>query len=235
MRILRYAPIVSVFLLISLGLAPAQQNPGFISPADFDFAAILGNPPADDSQEHHEEVDRMLALQAARTPEQEQRCKSEEKVTPFVFAEVLGPSFNDRDLPLTAKLFREVTRETTQVVDVPKKKWSRVRPPLADPRIHPCVALEHTGSFPSGHATRGIVWATLVAEIFADERQKLMDRGRLIGQDRVIGGMHYPSDVAAGQKLGAAIARKFLASDTFETEFAKVKKECHTHLLVPSQ
>jgi hypothetical protein len=216
-------------LFLCLGLAPQQAT--FVTPAEFDFDAILGNPPADDSAQHRQEVEHMLQLQASRTAQEEQRCKAEEKVTPFVFAEILGPWFNPKDLPLTAKLFREVTLETTDVADVPKKKWSRVRPPLADPRIHPCVALEHTGSFPSGHATRGVVWATLLAEVFPDDKQQLMDRGRLIGQDRVIGGMHYPSDVAAGQKLGAEIAKKFLANEVFLVQFEKVKQECHAHAM----
>lgn len=227
MRFPRDAAVVC--LLVVLCLAPATREAPFITPGDFDFSAILGNPPADDSAQHRQEVEQMLSLQAARTSQEEQRCKAEEKVTPFVFAQILGPWFNPNDLPLTAKLFREVTLETTDVTDVPKKKWSRVRPPLADSRIHPCVALEHTGSYPSGHATRGIVWATLLAEIFPDEKQQIMDRGRLIGQDRVIGGMHYPSDVAAGQKLGAEIARKLLASDSFLLQFEKVKQECHAH------
>jgi hypothetical protein len=222
------APIV---LLAFLCLAPAQQQAPFVSPADFDFEALLGNPPADDSTTHRREVEQMLAIQASRTSEQEQRCKSEEKVTPFVFAEILGPWFNAKELPLTAALFREVTVQTTDISDVPKKKWSRVRPPLADPRIHPCVVLEHTGSYPSGHATRGVVWAILLAEIFPDEKQQLLDRGKLIGQDRVIGGMHYPSDVAAGQKLGAEIAKKFLANPAFLAEFDKVKQECHSHAM----
>jgi hypothetical protein len=228
MRFPRHASAVC-FLFLCLGLAP--QSTTFVSPAEFDFDAILGNPPADDSAQHRQEVEHMLQLQASRTAQEELRCKAEEKVTPFVFAEILGPWFNPKDLPLTAKLFREVTLETTDVADVPKKKWSRVRPPLADPRIHPCVALEHTGSFPSGHATRGVVWATLLAEIFPDEKQQLMDRGRLIGQDRVIGGMHYPSDIAAGQKLGAEIAKKFLANEAFLVQFEKVKQECHTHAM----
>ena len=59
-----------------------------------------------------------------------------------------------------------------------------------------------------------------------------MARGKLIGQDRVIGGMHYPSDVAAGQKLGAAIAKSLLANEQFKTEFEKAKQECHSAMLV---
>jgi acid phosphatase (class A) len=145
---------------------------------------------------------------------------------------VVGDWFNEKDLPKTAALLREVTREATKITDVPKQKVNRTRPPLANPEIHPCVPLEHTGSFPSGHATRGIVWATIVAEIFPDDHDKIMALGKQIGDDRVLAGMHYLSDVAAGQKLGAAIAQKMLADPDFQTQLNKAKLECHAAGLV---
>ena len=125
-----------------------------------------------------------------------------------------------------------MTREATRIADVPKQKFNRTRPPIANPEIHACVPLEHTGSFPSGHATRGIVWATIVAEIFPEEREQIMASGKQIGDDRVLAGMHYPSDVVAGQALGAAIAQKLLANPDFTDQLNKAKLECHAAGLV---
>jgi acid phosphatase (class A) len=231
MRSVRRSAALLLPLLLLLGAAQADQK-AFVSPSAFDFDALIGQPPTDDSQKHKDELDKMLAMQAARTPDEEARCKAEVSVTPFVFAEVVGPWFNTKDLPKTSALLRKVTREATQIADVPKQKWHRVRPPLANPQIHPCVPLEHTGSFPSGHATRGIVWATIVSEIFPEEREQIMARGKQIGDDRVLAGMHYPSDVVAGQALGAAIAQKLLANPDFVDELNKVKLECHAAGLV---
>jgi acid phosphatase (class A) len=214
-------------LLICLLLLAAAPSDSFVTPEQFNFDAIIGKPPADYSPAHTAEVDQMLAMQEHRTPEEVKRCQSEEKVTPFVFSEILGDWFNAKDLPATAQFFRKGTTEATEVSTAAKDKYARVRPPVADKRIHPCVALEKTGSFPSGHATRGVVWATLLSDIFPDKKDALMARGKLIGQDRVIGGMHYPSDVAAGQKLGAAIAKKMMENERFKAEFEKVKEECH--------
>ena len=84
-----------------------------------------------------------------------------------------------------------------------KKKWKRLRPPLADERIHPCVPLETTFSYPSGHATIGAFWATILAEMFPADRDIILARGTQIGFDRLIAGMHWPSDVIAGAKAGA--------------------------------
>jgi hypothetical protein len=38
--------------------------------------------------------------------------------------------------------------------------------------------------------------------------------------------MHFPSDVAAGQKLGAAIARELLESPDFKLQLEKMRAEC---------
>jgi len=212
--------------LLGLALAAASDKP-FVTANEFSFQEILGDPPADESDQHRQEVAAMLALQAARTPADEARCNREVKVDPFIFRDVLDDVFNEKDLPTTAKLLAEITGESTAVSTVAKNRWGRVRPPLANPQIKPCVPLEKSASYPSGHATRGIVWATILSEIFPDKRDALMSRGKLIGQDRVIAGMHYPSDVAAGQKLGAAIAKKMLASEEFQSELARAKDECH--------
>jgi len=50
-----------------------------------------------------------------------------------------------------------------------------------------------------------------------------MERARQIGWDRVIAGVHYPSDIAAGRVLGLAIGEDMLASPDFKAELAKVK------------
>jgi acid phosphatase (class A) len=97
---------------------------------------------------------------------------------------------------------------------------------VANPKIHPCLPLERSYSYPSGHAVAGIVWATLLSEIFPEKRDALMARGKQIGDDRVLAGVHYPTDVIAGRKLGEEIARRLLADQAFRAELEKAKQEC---------
>src|SRR5205814_3757349 len=111
-----------------------------VAPERFDFQALLGDPPADGSPEHRQEVDRMLSLQAQRTPDEVRRCKSEETVSVFAFSTVLGPTFNAKDLPFTARLMRDVYDEAKKDSDAAKQRWGRTRPPIAHPRIQPCDA-----------------------------------------------------------------------------------------------
>lgn len=84
---------------------------------------------------------------------------------------------------------------------------------------------EGEGSYPSGHSTRGMADALILAELVPDARQALLDRGRRIGFDRVIAGVHFPSDVVAGRVLGQAIARALLADPRFRTAVKAAQAE----------
>lgn len=225
MKHLRLSVVLGALTLLFLQ-ARARADAQFIKLDDIDVKSLLAAPPADGSPEQQAEIATLLDRQGKRTPDEVARAKSEEEDTVFTFADVLGPWFNDHDLPATATLMHEVQKETKSATNAAKKVWDRKRPFLSDTRLEPCVVLEKSASYPSGHATRGIVFATLLAEIFPEHREQLLARGKLIGEDRIIGGVHYPSDVAAGQKLGAAIAAKMLADPNFKAELEKVKDEC---------
>ncbi len=225
MRLVRQASFV-LAVALCLAAAPVTQ-PAYLAPDSFDFKALLGGPPANDSQEHKDEIAKLLKYQDTRTPEEVARCKSEEEVDVFAFSSVLGSWFNEKDLPETAKFMKDAYTQTKVVSNAAKANWNRPRPPKELPdQVKPCVTLEKGASFPSGHATRGVMWATLLSEIFPDKKDDLMARGKLIGEDRVIAGMHFPSDVAAGQKLGAEIAKRMLADADVKVELEKVKAEC---------
>ena len=49
----------------------------------------------------------MLEWQNKRTPTDVARCKAEEKADPFIFSDVLGDKFEEKSLPVTAKLLSD--------------------------------------------------------------------------------------------------------------------------------
>jgi acid phosphatase (class A) len=78
--------------------------------------------------------------------------------------------------------------------------------------LRPCVPLEDSWSFPSGHATWYAAAAQLLADLLPERRERLLEVGRQGGFARVSCGVHYPSDVLASQRLGEAISRDVIAS-----------------------
>jgi acid phosphatase (class A) len=196
-------------------------------PADaVDVAALLPGPPTTGSEQDQGDLRTVLDVQASRTDAQVARARAEEDLTVFAFADVLGPRFTAQACPMTAKLFDQVKVDSRVFSGRAKGLWNRVRPYKADPRVrHAATHPEQDFSHPSGHSTRGVLMAELLAQIFPDRRAALLDRGRQIGWNRVILGMHYPTDVFAGQTLGHALAPKFLASEKFKKDFTVAAKE----------
>jgi hypothetical protein len=215
----------ATILLLGLVIA-AGPKPAFIKPSDVDWQKLLGGPPRVGSDEEKTEIAKLLEWQDKRTQTEIDRCTSEEEANPFIFSDVLGDKFNEKDLPLTATLLKKVQGDIKGITDLAKKKWARKRPPIVDDRIKPCVKIEENGSYPSAHAVRGVVWSRILAEIFPEKKERLLKRGLQMGEDRVIAGIHFPSDVAAGQKLGDAIADKLLADPEFNEALKQARAEC---------
>jgi membrane-associated phospholipid phosphatase len=89
--------------------------------------------------------------------------------------------------------------------NVLKSAIGRARPPLADARVHPLIALPHDSSMPSGHATMAFAGAVVLAAVLPRARWALLGLAAGVALSRVYLGVHYPSDVIAGGLLGAAI------------------------------
>ncbi|HEX9290473.1 MAG TPA: phosphatase PAP2 family protein, partial [Anaeromyxobacteraceae bacterium] len=112
-----------------------------------------------------------------------------------------------------------------QVYGPLKERFARPRPYDADVRVAPAVAREPSFAFPSGHAVRGVLHALLLAELAPARREALLERGRQIGFDRVRGGVHWPSDVEAGQRLGGALAAARLADPRFRARLEAAREK----------
>jgi acid phosphatase (class A) len=220
----RYA--VLLVCLINASVFAAATRPHYVHFADSDWGSLIGPPPLAGSPEQKGEIVLLLDLQSKRTPAQVKRCKAEASATAFYFSRVLGEHFDEHDLPVTTQLLHDAYADAQSISEHIKRDWHRARPYDADSRINPCVTLEKSPSYPSGHAIRGILWATILSDIFPEKKDALMSLGRQLGDDRLIAGVHYPSDVVAGQKLGAAIAQKLLANPDFRAALAKARAEC---------
>lgn len=230
MRRFRILPVALVVLFLS---ALARADAKFLTKDDVDATiALLSPPPADGSPEQQAEIATLLDLQKNRTPQDVARAERNSHLDGFLFAGVLGDWFNAKDLPLTAKLMTDVGHEAGAVDSLAKDKFQRNRPFVGEPRLHP--TLQAAGySYPSGHATAGMTYALILAEMFPEHRDALIAKGKQVGEDREVAGVHYPSDVVGGQKIAAEIAKRLLANTEFHAEMEKAIDEVHADASAP--
>ncbi|MDY7544791.1 phosphatase PAP2 family protein [Glaciimonas sp. Gout2] len=210
--------------------AIAKGAEPFISARDIDLVKLLPPPPPNDSAQTKAELGEILTVQVTRTPEMVARAKADAVENIWRFADVLGPNFKPENLPKFSDFFSRVVSSEGAVVDPSKNFWQRPRPYQYSDLVKPVVKLTASGSYPSGHATGGTLMGIVLANMVPEKRAEIMARAREYANNRIVGGVHYPSDIEAGRIVGTLIAANLMMRDDFKTGFASAKIELRNQL-----
>jgi len=65
-------------------------------------------------------------------------------------------------------------------------------------------------SYPSSHAALSVIYCEILCQFDPADEMDFMATAKLIGTDRVLGGVHYPSDVDSGRRFGQAWVNDWL-------------------------
>ncbi len=223
--------VVAFLAFFMLALAPASElayaadAKPFITAENLDLASLLPPPPANDSAQTKAELGEVLTLQVTRTPEMEARAKADAVEDIWRFADIVGPKFTKDALPKFAAFFDRVVETEGAVVDPAKNAWKRTRPHLYSDLVKPVVPLSKSGSYPSGHATVGTLMGIVLSNMLPEMRAQIMARAWDYANNRVVGGIHFRSDIEAGRIAGTVIAATIMTRDDFTSEFAAAKSE----------
>lgn len=87
-----------------------------------------------------------------------------------------------------------------------KVSLKRARPYQAMVDFKAVIEAHDQFSFPSGHTTAAFMFAGIIGSYYPDWFGAVYLWASLIGLSRVLLGVHYPGDVAAGALLGSALA-----------------------------
>jgi acid phosphatase (class A) len=234
--------IFGMMMAVGLGLAPlgrgqdtvmqpAAAGPRvvhFVKGEAIEVAKILPAPPAPGSLAARADLEADLQVQAWRTPEQIAWAKTVETFDGFVLfgtEDLIGTRFTKENFPVLVALNKDLTNDLRPAVDAAKELFSRPRPFLVDARVQPCVARPKTGSYPSGHSYSAYLWAAILAEIYPEKRVELFARAERIAWARIIGGVHFPSDLEGGRMLAEACVAELKKSDAFHAAIEKCRQE----------
>jgi acid phosphatase (class A) len=226
--------LLVLFALITTALAaaPAPATHDFIDAGRFDWRALVAPPPADDSVAGRADFDVTVLLDRDRTPAQTALALHYDKFDPFILlADVLGRNCTAANLPRTKAFLDQSWAECRPVITAAKSAWNRPRPAIAHPDLHPVLEKSAGAAYPSGHAFSAAYLAVLFTAILPEHAGDWAKQQQLVGWSRLVGGAHYPSDVAAGNILGEAVGREMLKSPKMRQAIEEVRAELAAYLL----
>jgi len=240
------AAIALLVAPISAGADPTAPNRYlFASPDLKKLGFDLPPPPLapKDSDASLIDLDQVRAAQLADGPA---KAEAFDDAEAYLY-EVLLPRFSTaagRSLTITRRpILAHMLRWLVADVDFYKVKetvgadgthYFRARPFIEDSSIKPCDQSYMTvpgkpndsdSSYPSGHAAHGYVAGLLLSTVMPDRGGTILARGVRFGTNRIICGVHFPTDVAMGQRYARFIFSQASNEPAFKDDLACALEE----------
>jgi acid phosphatase (class A) len=191
---------------------------------------LLAPPPPKGSETEARELAEVLAMQKTRTEAQAERAKADVEETAVRFLAGMGITVDPARIPLTVALIDRLSETEEALIEPAKEGFNRLRPPYVNPEIKPVVRLSKSGAYPSGHATFGTIAGIVLANILPEKRDAIFARARDYALSRMIGGVHYRSDLEAGVVSGTAIMAVIMTKPEFQADLKAARAELRAAL-----
>lgn len=171
---------------------------------------VLGTPPAIGSVEEQDDYLALIEIQENRTEAECAEAAAEEKVTlNSLFGGETGPLSEDEVYANTFLFFKYYAMAGLKTKSA-KSHFARKRPFVRFNDIVPCIKKPNPNtSYPSGHTSIARVLAYALSKKYPERRLQFFKRANDVSKNRMIGGVHFPSDVVAGKKLADYLAKTY--------------------------
>ncbi len=170
--------------------------------------------PAPGSETDRADMAAVLDWQSRRTPEQ---CESARAQARAGYAVFFGDLYPLPDDPAAARFIEKVRADVWLAMGLLKSRYDRPRPYARDKAVEPCLRRLGGLAYPSGHAALARTYALILSEVAPARRAEFLARADQAALNRVIGGVHHPSDIEAGKALADSLYDEFLASPDFRS------------------
>lgn len=213
---LRVATLVLVLFATALAPLSPETQTGYyyLDPRRIDLTTFLPPPPETGSPEARADIAAVNAVIATRSPAQLLEAREASARSVFFFAPSVGEGFTPERLPLTAAFFDRIGADVQRLVASAKEYWERPRPDGGKKR-----------SYPSGHSAFASSSAIILSQLLPEHRDAIFSQARIFAANRILMGLHYPTDIASGWTAGTLAAYVMLRGAAFRRDFARVENE----------
>lgn len=140
----------------------------------------------------------------------------------------VGIDLGSRETPAITRVLLRSNADLFAVVGKAKDRYQRPRPFVTEQGavcIEPSEDFAKSGSYPSGHAAAGWLYALVLAEIDPGNSASIMARGRAYGESRVVCGVHYASDIEGGRVTASTLVAALHGMAEFQVDILAARTE----------
>jgi acid phosphatase (class A) len=207
---------------------------GYLSKDEIPNSLELVPPPPEKGSAAFELDQEIAAMYVASGDEARKEQATKDAVLSFpealdAFNVVLNVQVSEEDTPHLYMILRRTIADAGLATYAAKNHYQRERPfmlntaPICTPEDD--EALRNDGSYPSGHTAIGWAWALILAEVFPDQADAILERGIQFGISRNVCNVHWHSDVVYGRMMGATAVAVLHANKDFVIDLKAAKEE----------
>jgi len=250
-RLQLFTAIVLSVLMLSCTQQTAEQQPitslskeikevhegileGYLSKEEIPNSLMLVPPPPEEGSAAFQLDQEMAAMYVASDDEARKEQATQDAVLTFpeateAFNIVLDVKISEETTPHLYMILRRTLADAGLSTYAAKNHYQRARPfmlnnlPTCTPNEE--AMLRKDGSYPSGHTAIGWAWALILAEVFPQQADVILERGKEFGISRNVCNVHWHSDVVYGRMMGATAVAMLHANTDFMIDLAAAKEE----------
>jgi acid phosphatase (class A) len=222
----------------SLTLELTELHPGilegYLSEEELPNSLLLVSPPPKEGSAAYAHDQEMAAMYVAMEDEERKIQATKDANLHFpeateAFNIILNINISEETTPNLYMILRRTLADAGLSTYAAKNHYQRNRPfmvnntPICTPEEE--EGLRKDGSYPSGHTAIGWAWALILAEVFPEHSDVILERGKEFGVSRNVCNVHWYSDVVAGRMMGATTVAKLHANKQFMIDLEAAKQE----------
>jgi len=227
--------LAAILMICGFGVCQAQEEESYVSVALMpDGRYFLPLPPDSLSPEFTDDLIQWEWGKTQRDTKRGEQASHEELWKPEIMREVMAQVLeldviSDEATPALSKLVEKSYNTGNHSTDSVKAHYHRTRPFLMmnEPTWGEFDddGLKKNGSYPSGHAAFGWATALVFAEMWPALQDTILRRGFEFGENRIISGAHWQSDVMAGFLCAAAAIARAHCNPELAADIAAARAE----------
>lgn len=207
---------------------------GYLSEDELPNSLKLVSPPPEEGSAAFALDQEIASMYVASDNESRKEQATKDAVLYFpeamdAFNSILDTKISEEATPNLYMIMRRTLADAGLSTYAAKNYYQRERPfmmnnaPICTPEDE--EGLRSDGSYPSGHTAIGWAWALILTEVFPDQTNVILIRGKEFGISRNVCNVHWYSDVITGRMIGTAAVARLHANEQFIIDLAAAKEE----------